>query len=411
MWRTMTHDEWVYLFTGRPNALSKYGLATVEGQMGMIILPDNWTTPSGLNFTPDTNSYNTNVYTAASWTQMESNGAIFLPSAGHRWVTQIIGVGVEGEYWSSTYHDGDVRYAYNVHFRESYLNTGWSGSRFDARSVRLVKVPTNTPCTGGFDANGASNARFSVSSNKQVRFSRGNLQYQASTNTWRFAEHQYDCIGADNANISSTYSGWIDLFGWGTSGWNSGATCYQPWSTSGTASDYYPGGVYTNSLTGAYANADWGVYNAISNGGNRPGMWRTMTHDEWVYLFTGRPNALSKYGLATVEGQMGMIILPDNWTTPSGLNFTPDTNSYNTNVYTAASWTQMESNGAIFLPSAGHRWVTQIIGVGVEGEYWSSTYHDGDVRYAYNVHFRESYLNTGWSGSRFDARSVRLVMD
>ena len=57
---------------------------------------------------------------------------------------------------------------------------------------------------------------FSVSADKQVYFSQGNLQYQASTDTWRFAENQYDMIGNDNANVSSSYSGWIDLFGWGT---------------------------------------------------------------------------------------------------------------------------------------------------------------------------------------------------
>ena len=31
---------------------------------------------------------------------------------------------------------------------------------------------------------------FSVGENKTVHFSKGNLQYQASTNTWRFAEEQ-----------------------------------------------------------------------------------------------------------------------------------------------------------------------------------------------------------------------------
>ena len=60
---------------------------------------------------------------------------------------------------------------------------------------------------------------FSVSDEQQIYFSRGNLQYQASTSTWRFAEHQYDIIGEDNVNRSSTYSGWIDLFAWGTSGY------------------------------------------------------------------------------------------------------------------------------------------------------------------------------------------------
>ena len=177
--------------------------------------------------------------------------------------------------------------------------------------------------------NGAIKAAFSVSDSKQVYFSQGNLQYQASTGTWRFAEHQYDIIGNDNANISSTNSGWIDLFGWGTSGWNSGANAYQPYSTSTTYKDYYPGGSYSNNLTGTYANADWGVYNAISNGGNQAGQWRTLSADEWYYLFNGRPHADRLYSQGRVDGLSGLIVLPDNWTTPSSIQFSYQvTNSY-----------------------------------------------------------------------------------
>ena len=62
--------------------------------------------------------------------------------------------------------------------------------------------------------------RFAVSENSYVAFAKGNLQYQASTNTWRFADKQYDVIGEENANVSENYDGWIDLFGWGTSGYN-----------------------------------------------------------------------------------------------------------------------------------------------------------------------------------------------
>lgn len=42
---------------------------------------------------------------------------------------------------------------------------------------------------------GAINGLFSVSATQQVYFSQGNLQYQASTNTWRFAENQWDYVG------------------------------------------------------------------------------------------------------------------------------------------------------------------------------------------------------------------------
>ena len=42
---------------------------------------------------------------------------------------------------------------------------------------------------------GAILAEFSVSDSTKIYFSQGNLQYQASTNTWRFAEHQWDYVG------------------------------------------------------------------------------------------------------------------------------------------------------------------------------------------------------------------------
>ena len=145
---------------------------------------------------------------------------------------------------------------------------------------------------------------FSVGEGRQVMFAPGNLQFNAAQGThqcadgttqkgtWRFAEHQWDYVGdASNGNvyhngtkcnnglISETYDGWIDLFGWGTSGWNSGAVAYQPWSTSKSDSDYYPGGNENNDLMAEYAYADWGVYNQI--GSDASNSWRTLTSDEW----------------------------------------------------------------------------------------------------------------------------------
>ena len=54
---------------------------------------------------------------------------------------------------------------------------------------------------------------YSVSDSTQVQFASGNLVYRASTKTWSFAKHQYDCIGKDNENVDTAYDGWIDLFG------------------------------------------------------------------------------------------------------------------------------------------------------------------------------------------------------
>ena len=224
-----------------------------------------------------------------------------------------------------------------------------------------------------FDENGTGKGWFSVSATKKVRFSRGCLQYQASTGTWRFAENQYDCIGLANGNISSINSGWIDLFGWGTSGWESGAVAYQPYSASTTNSDYSPGGDTSSTLRGTYAHADWGVHNAIVNGGNKPGMWRSLTNAEWNYLYYR--NNSRKIGYATIAGQVkGVVFLPDTWSQPDGTSFTPAGTSinWNANRYTITQWSKMEEAGAVFIPAGGVRMGRQVYNVGTYAAWWTS---------------------------------------
>ena len=82
-------------------------------------------------------------------------------------------------------------------------------------------------------ANGILPGGFSVSANQQVQFSQGNLQYigSAATPYWHFAENQWDYLGTTTGQNSSNENVDRDLFGWGTSGYNHGAICYQPWST------------------------------------------------------------------------------------------------------------------------------------------------------------------------------------
>lgn len=273
---------------------------------------------------------------------------------------------------------------------------------------------------------------FSVADGKQVYFSPGNLQYQASTDTWRFAEHQYDIIGADNTNASDTYTGWIDLFGWGTSGYDNTANdpyaiYYQPWSTStrnDVSNEYnvYGYGPSTNQadgdLIGANANYDWGVYNAISNGGNVAGQWRTLTETEWKYVSLDRPNAMSLCGLATVCGIKGYVLWPDE-ANPADLGFTVIPTDYTTNTINASTWEVMEAMGAIFFPAAGLRDGTEVTECNVNGYYWTASSESGSFsqpRWAPYVtypdpdmHYRmDSYSSYRVRCSGF---SVRLVKD
>lgn len=248
--------------------------------------------------------------------------------------------------------------------------------------------------------NGAIKAAFSVSADKKVYFSQGNLQYQASTSTWRFAENQYDMIGEDNSNISESYEGWIDLFGWGTSGYNG----MSPYMTS-QSSDDYVGGI--NDIGGT--NYDWGVFNKISNGGNQMGMWRTLTWDEWQYLVETRTDASSKYAVASVNNVNGFVLLPDNWITPAGITFTSGVSGdYAQNSYSASDWTKMETNGAVFFPATGDRSGTSVNGVGAYGGYWSRSGYSGAAN---SLYFNNNKVYTAYGIMRSSGQSVRLVQD
>lgn len=225
---------------------------------------------------------------------------------------------------------------------------------------------------------------FSVSATTKVRFSKGNLQYQASTDTWRFADDQYDIIGNGNNNISSTYDGWIDLFGWGTGD--------NPTNTSTADSTYS-------------TFIDWGT-NAISNGGNQANMWRTLTIEEWDYLLQTRANASSLYGHSTVNDISGIIILPDDWQSIAGISFNSGTGDFSQNFYSLEQWNLLESAGAVFLPVANYRGGTTYTNVS-HGGYQSST--PGGTGYAYLFRFYNEYINSFFNNARYFGISVRLV--
>ena len=243
---------------------------------------------------------------------------------------------------------------------------------------------------------GALSGRFTINaSGEKVVFSQGNLQY---VGTWQFAENQWDCFS------TSQYNDHRDLFGWGTGD--------APNKVSDNNGDY---GTFT----------DWGT-NAITNGGNTENSgWRTLTKDEWVYLFYSRENAATLFGFGSVNGMNGLIILPDNWTTPEGASFTASTtlgltnlgsyyhndknDNYTHNTYTAEQWAVMESAGAVFLPAAAYRhWLDSSIKyTDLGGFYWSSTPYDSDMAYYLNFYYND--LAPQFKEMRCGGRPVRLV--
>lgn len=238
---------------------------------------------------------------------------------------------------------------------------------------------------------------FSIADGKQVCFSRGNLRYTIGYDSgeWSFYDKQYKC-----GPLHAVDSKEISLFTWGYN-----AT--QSINPIGSASNNVS--ITSGNLSPAQ---DWGsVF-----GNNSP--WRTLTSAEWTYLFEGRTDASQKYGYATVGGQKGLIILPDEFTDPmknggSGA-FKPQSSTgsrWTDNYYTlAGNWEAMEAAGAVFLPAAGRRGGNSIAtGSNEQGHYWSSSAADSDK--AYFVYFNDNSFDPAYSWRRDNGCSVRLVMD
>lgn len=285
----------------------------------------------------------------------------------------------------------------------------------------------------------------------KVLFSPGNLQYKSDNRndngTFRFAEHQYDYVGNSTDGNGNVYEGnekcsnlifsrrinetyyyhtaglWIDLFGWGTSGYNGIKGCFA-----GTTNNQYgPNGSINNT------NYDWGVYNSSSLG---PG-WRTLTKNEWVYLFNSRTfptiNAvLAKYLQVKITGVTvgtqeinvrGIIIFPDDYEWPEGIplpttlnSLYPFNNSTNLQQYSLQQWKMLEDAGAVFLPSCGYR---DGLGSSINNQlkepdnlyYWSYTNDGTDNAYCLGICFNITpyTFSTDFSQLRKYGCSVRLV--
>ena len=255
---------------------------------------------------------------------------------------------------------------------------------------------------------------FSVSEAKQIRFSCGNLQYTQSTQTWSFAENQYDMFGTNNVyggtEQLNTYgyhkqgtalSDTIDLFGW------SGSTGGAKWGISISENSY-------TDYSGDFV--DWGAN--IGDGQT----WYTLTYDEWSYLISGRTNAYNLRSVARIklnadgsEYAKGLILLPDNWTCPADVTFkSGSATAYNEQAYadyqtlSLSDWQKLEAAGAVFLPASGYRNGASMNFVQNIGSYWSATpYYSGS---AYVLHFYSDEAKNK-DDTRYIGNAVRLVRD
>ena len=270
----------------------------------------------------------------------------------------------------------------------------------------------------------------------KVWFSQGNLQYVKSSSTWQFAANQYETVEGDGQGVGEDYAnqGIVGLFGWGTSGWDNGNEYFLPYNTHylgeedydpefpenpyrnvglgyGPIKDGHGGFNLTDNYEYEFAEADWGVHNAIANGGNEAGIWRTLSGDEWYYLFdeySGHEARRGKYKKnVMVNGVRGFLIAPDDW----NLENYPLQSEYN-GTSSPLTWEAAEDAGLVFLPAAGYRDGTYVSSVNEDGSYWSSSiYDENDSRIARNFFFLSGGATGVGDMLGFKGAAVRLVSE
>lgn len=239
-------------------------------------------------------------------------------------------------------------------------------------------------CATMFATEGALPGKFTINAEgDQVQFSQGNLQYTPKTKILRFAEHQYDFVGDsktgnvyyvyssgeevkcnNNNGFGASYGGWRDYFCWGTGD--------NPVKVTNQNSDFP---TFT----------DWGV-NPISNGGNEPNLWRTLSREEWDWIINKRENAANLKGICAIQYEMadgttgsvrGLVLLPDDWE-----------GKFNYWEYTPGQWESLnlDEKGAVFLPCVGHNSYGatncfSMISSPSSGFYWTTSAYDEENAY------------------------------
>ena len=231
------------------------------------------------------------------------------------------------------------------------IATNTDGLVFKKTTAKAVTVERSNVYTFNMTADFALalNGEFSVSASKKVKFSQGNIYAKKNGTawTWGFYDNQYayNSLSTAASRTARTSDTEIDLFTWG----------YGTWSTSPTTTAYLED--HTEDGETLLASEDWS--SRIGDGT----LWRSLTFDEWMYLFNDRDGADKKAmdGVTVCGKENCLVIAPDNFAGTIESS------------YDAAAWGIAEEAGLVCLPAAGMRYSSSVVQANNYGYYWSST--------------------------------------
>lgn len=279
------------------------------------------------------------------------------------------------------------------------------GKTLSKNNPYSVTLASDLTVKAVFDIYGALPGVFTVekddqgNSTKAVRFSNGNL-YRDSSSEYFFESKQYEFSSSWNNNHVSHFY-WSKYISYAES------LSYEETKTS--TDDVF----FTNDVDFKVGNAHAGAY-------------KTLSKDEWEHLITHRSAstigeiANARYAKATIEvnestSVTGLILFPDVFAVPEGVNTPTGINAqnagYNTNTYSVDEWEKLESAGAVFLPAAGQRQSSSVSTVGDFGKYWSSSPNEKNADVAFSLSFNSGIVSPNGSSQRSYAYCVRLVTE
>ena len=238
-----------------------------------------------------------------------------------------------GYYWSSTL---DPDYPDKAKCLEySFTGDGEmkSFSRFWGCTIRAIVDDPDavTPPTPEEQENLLLPGRFTVGSDKEVNFTKGNLYWDGSK--WAIEENQYDFSPHSSGYVSNH----VSLLFWTKDANNSYVSTYSETGLTGVDHLFCDGSDDNHFLT---IGGNTGLY--------------ALSFDEWKYLLNTRTNASTLYNSVSITVNDGddpiscLAIAPDKCI--GEYSFVSSKNSYTLEEYTAAT-----AAGVLFLPKAGYR--------------------------------------------------------
>ena len=337
---------------------------------------------------------------------------------------------------STGHSDLNITYSGNVNLAElaynDYVNSGISINN-------PLPLPAAPDAQYAVKTSGGTLTQFSVSANKKVYFSRGNLKADFTSGGyaegWSFHDTQFGEVAGPTQNLDNPNDKYYYVHQ------QSGSNTNNPSAPNGIIfinhqdyGDRFTWGYFSSitlatteyvqsaedlSKTAAVAK-DWGC--VFTENSSEGGNWRTLSANEWIYLFngatTGTSNAvrgdkrflrvrirnfyINPINTSYNEECWGVFVFPDNY---QGSNLT-GTYTFNSNTLNQIDYSdangnadvaQMLNDGAVFLPCVGYRYDDRYydyvcyslgykIGAGI-GYYWSSTHIDGTTNYAKALKF------------------------